>query len=327
MLYNPLSFAVCSLVRLPVVVNSAYSVLDGDEQPVYSQLIPIADGILNIPGRMSEAKFELVFEAADLPPMGMKSYYAKMERQPANVRSMRRSKVHSFSLPRSQDIRVFSNDMGLKFDGITGQLVEITTSQGPRVVKQGLFYYEGMAGNNTEFEYRASGAYIFRPDSPAVPLAQVVQLVTVSGPLFTQVRQVFADGSCQIFSLNRGESTVQVDWIVGPIRVDDGVGKEFVVRFTPDDVRNSGVFYTDLNGREMLQRKINYRPTWRMNVTEPVAGNYYPVNSIAYIDDVRTDLRMVVLNDRAQGASSLQDGTLEFMVIQTIYITQYNYLF
>ena len=23
----------------------------------------------------------------------------------------------------------------------------------------------------------------------------------------------------------------------------------------------------------------NFRPTWKLNVTEPVAGNYYPVNS------------------------------------------------
>lgn len=26
-------------------------------------------------------------------------------------------------------------------------------------------------------------------------------------------------------------------------------------------------------------RRRNYRPTWKLNVTEPVAGNYYPVNS------------------------------------------------
>ena len=27
----------------------------------------------------------------------------------------------------------------------------------------------------------------------------------------------------------------------------------------------------------------NYRPTWVLNMTEPVAGNYYPVNSRIYI--------------------------------------------
>lgn len=27
----------------------------------------------------------------------------------------------------------------------------------------------------------------------------------------------------------------------------------------------------------------NFRPTWKLNVTEPVAGNYYPVNSRMYM--------------------------------------------
>jgi len=27
----------------------------------------------------------------------------------------------------------------------------------------------------------------------------------------------------------------------------------------------------------------DYRPTWQLNQTEPVAGNYYPVNSRIYI--------------------------------------------
>ncbi len=32
-------------------------------------------------------------------------------------------------------------------------------------------------------------------------------------------------------------------------------------------------FYTDSNGREMQKRVINYRPTWPLEVFEPVAGN------------------------------------------------------
>ena len=27
----------------------------------------------------------------------------------------------------------------------------------------------------------------------------------------------------------------------------------------------------------------NFRPTWKLNVTEPVAGNFYPVNSRVYM--------------------------------------------
>lgn len=29
--------------------------------------------------------------------------------------------------------------------------------------------------------------------------------------------------------------------------------------------------------------RIDYRPSWKFNQTEPVAGNYYPINSRIYI--------------------------------------------
>ena len=48
------------------------------------------------------------------------------------------------------------------------------------------------------------------------------------------------------------------------------------------------------------------RPTWKLNQTEPVAGNYYPVNIGLYIKDENAQL--TILNDRAQGGASLEDG-------------------
>ena len=42
----------------------------------------------------------------------------------------------------------------------------------------------------------------------------------------------------------------------------------------------------------------NYRPTWNLTVNEPVAGNYYPVNAAAYIQDDRAQFSVMV--DRSQ---------------------------
>jgi len=47
-------------------------------------------------------------------------------------------------------------------------------------------------------------------------------------------------------------------------------------------------------------------------VVEPVAGNYYPVNSGAYIKDATKQFS--ILNDRSQGGASLTDGAFELMV-------------
>jgi len=43
----------------------------------------------------------------------------------------------------------------------------------------------------------------------------------------------------------------------------------------------------------------DFRPTWELNQTEPVAGNYYPLTAAMYIQDERRQLAL--LTDRAQG--------------------------
>lgn len=312
LLYNPLSFMVSHLVRFPVL-GDAYSVVNGDGQPVPSQLVPIPESILSLPGRKSKSLFELTFRAVDLPPIGMKSFYVQRANT-GSVMSAYFSKVRYHSLPRSQDVRVGLDDKLLRFDGQTGLLTEMT-SVGDRIdLQQNLLQYYSMAGDNTRPETRASGAYIFRPNGTAEPVGQLKRLVTVSGPLITEVHQQFANGASQIWRLHHQESFIELDWMVGPIPVDDAVGKEVVTRFVTSQIRNGGIFFTDSNGREVLKRRLNYQPTYQVTVTEPVAGNYYPVNSFAYIEDGTAKRRFVVLNDRAQGAASLNDGMLEFMV-------------
>lgn len=65
----------------------------------------------------------------------------------------------------------------------------------------------------------------------------------------------------------------------------------------------------------MIERKLNYRPTYDYTNEEPIAGNYYPVTSRIMIRD-KNDLRdFGVINDRSQGGSSLDEGKVELMVI------------
>jgi hypothetical protein len=46
----------------------------------------------------------------------------------------------------------------------------------------------------------------------------------------------------------------------------------------------------------MQKRKVNYRPTWNLTVTEPVAGNYYPVNAAIFMRD--SSAQLTILTDR-----------------------------
>ena len=97
-----------------------------------------------------------------------------------------------------------------------------------------------------------------------------------------------------------GQEFAEVEYSVGPVPIDDNFGKEVFSRYTTG-IESNGYCYTDSNGREMQQRLYNYRPTWNLTVEEPVAGNYYPINAIAYIKDANSQL--TVLTDRSQGTS------------------------
>uniref|UniRef100_A0A8C9TTQ7 Alpha-mannosidase n=1 Tax=Scleropages formosus TaxID=113540 RepID=A0A8C9TTQ7_SCLFO len=115
----------------------------------------------------------------------------------------------------------------------------------------------------------------------------------------------------QVVRLYWGSRELELEWTVGPIPVEDSLGKEVITRLDTN-INSSGYFYTDSNGREMLERRKDFRPTWDLKQSEPVAGNYYPINSRIYIKDKVNQLTAVT--DRSQGASSLQDGSLEIML-------------
>jgi hypothetical protein len=54
------------------------------------------------------------------------------------------------------------------------------------------------------------------------------------------------------------------------------------------NVSSGNVFYTDANGREMMKRVVDHRPSWPLIVKEPVAGNYYPLTAAMYIEVCRS---------------------------------------
>jgi lysosomal alpha-mannosidase len=85
---------------------------------------------------------------------------------------------------------------------------------------------------------------------------------------------VFNDWASQEISLYDEEQYVEVEWIVGPVPVDDKIGKEIIIRYDTD-IKSQAKYYTDANGREVLERTRDFRPTWNYTVDEPVTGNYY----------------------------------------------------
>ena len=96
--------------------------------------------------------------------------------------------------------------------------------------------------------------------------------------------------------------------------IKNGQGFEAIVRFRSLNITNNGTFFTDSNGLKMEKRihnefnGFNFKSMMHNNnVTE----NYYPVTSAIFIKS--NDTQMTVMNDRPQGGSSLENGTIELM--------------
>lgn len=103
---------------------------------------------------------------------------------------------------------------------------------------------------------------------------------------------VFNDWASEEITVFNGISTVEFQWTVGPIPIDDRFGKEIILRYDTD-IPSASKFYTDANGREVLERIRDFRPTWNYTLFENVSGNYYPVNSRIWIKDQQRQLTIL----------------------------------
>ncbi|XP_049765840.1 lysosomal alpha-mannosidase-like [Schistocerca cancellata] len=301
--YNPLSHEVSYYVRLPVL-GTAYSVRDASGNELKVQMATIPDPVRNLPERNSNATTEIVFLANNIQPLGFHSYYIT---ELNSTDDTRRNELES------SDTSIGNDVLQAMFNESTGLLQSVMFNNEEITLRQNFRYYEGWAGNNSQPSLRASGAYIFRPYGTSVEVSPVVETKFYKGELVEEVHQEFTDWISQVIRVYKDTNHIEFEWLVGPIPVDDDIGKEIITHITTDLVNNE-TFYTDSNGREMLKRVVNFRPTWDLEVNEPISGNYYPITSKIVIEDASKDLRLAILNDRAQGGSSLRNGEVEIMV-------------
>ncbi|XP_049645255.1 lysosomal alpha-mannosidase [Suncus etruscus] len=297
--YNPLARSVTQMVRLPVS-SAAYLVKDPNNKAVPSEVVPIP--YLD--------QQELLFSAS-VPALGFSVYTVQVAKMHPRIPTSRLTSQEPQSSEPSS-ITIENEYIRARFDRRTGLLVAVQNLEKNMElpVYQAFYWYNASVGDRSSEQ--ASGAYIFRPEqSKPYAVSHWAQIRLLKKGLVQEVYQNFSAWCSQVVRLYPGERHLELEWTVGPIPLGDGWGKEIITRFdTP--LKTEGKFYTDSNGREILMRRRDYRDTWKLNQTEPVAGNYYPVNTRVFIKD--ENMQLTILTDRSQGASSLIDGSVELMV-------------
>merc|ERR1719189_230772 len=85
-------------------------------------------------------------------------------------------------------------------------------------------------------------------------------------------------------------------------------------------------FWTDSNGRQMMKRIQDTRFSYDLNggeLSEPVASNYYPINSAIMTtmesNEPDATTQWHVLTDRSQGATKIKPDELEIMVHRRLF--------
>ncbi|CAF4891977.1 unnamed protein product [Rotaria sp. Silwood1] len=306
-LWNPTIHPVVQHVRVPV--RTDYTVRDPTGQIVSSELVPISYATQNIPGRTSVTQKQIIFKAS-LPALGFNSYY--FEKKPEEEEEKyKQSKV---KITHNEECVLQNQNLRVDFDdqGNLHQIVNINQKIGVSFVSQGFYWYQGFPGNNSQSEFQASGAYIFRPLTPnALPVSQTRSITCIKAQNVQTAIIVFNDWASQEISLYDEGEFVEVEWTVGPIPINDNIGKEIIIRYDTN-IQSQSKYYTDANGREVLERKRDYRPTWNYTVVETVSGNYYPINSRIWIKE--DNRQFTVLTDRSEGGGSIQDGSIEIML-------------
>ncbi|XP_066387204.1 alpha-mannosidase-like isoform X4 [Miscanthus floridulus] len=309
---------VSSVVQFSQVNDQNLVVKSSDGNIVESQLVEVDNVTSNLRKFYVKAylgittdkapKYWLTFQAS-APPMGWNSYFISKSTGAGYNSTEHVSAVVS---PSNSTIEVGPGPLKMSFSSASGQLNRIFNSiSGVDLpVQQSFLWYRSSEGDASDSQ--ASGAYIFRPDgNTPTTVSSSVPLKVIRGPLVDEVHQQFSSWIYQITRLYKNKEHAEVVYTIGPIPVDDDVGKEVITRLTANMVTNS-TFYTDSNGRDFLKRVRNYREDWNLQVTQPVTGNYYPVNLGVYVADGKYELSVLV--DRAVGASSIQDGQLEIML-------------
>ncbi|XP_061358608.1 probable alpha-mannosidase At5g13980 isoform X3 [Gastrolobium bilobum] len=317
--YNSLGWRRDEVVRIPVI-NANVTVHDSNGIEIESQLLPQAEVYADLRNFYVKAylgqtppktpMYWLAFTVS-VPPLGFNTYTVSTAKRTGS--GSIRSSVYTYQSSEKSRFEVGKGNLKLTFSTDQEKSTNYVNIRNmvEEQVELSYLYYSGYNGSHQK-DPQNSGAYVFRPNGTyPINHERQVPLTVLHGPVLDEVHQKINPWIYQITRLHKGKEHVEVEFIVGPIPVEDGIGKEVATQISTT-MQTNKTFYTDSNGRDFIKRIRDYRTDWNLEVNQPIAGNYYPLNLGIYIKDSKTEFSVLV--DRAIGGSSLEDGQIELMV-------------
>lgn len=292
-IYNNLAWKRNPTVRI-IVNNENIHVFDGNNVEIPSQVNKLPEYSFD----RSNGTHELYFNM-ELPPMGYNTVYLKRTNQINMIKRIGKI-VRNTNVIENSVYSVYFNQYGF-IQNITNKVNNIN-------IKVDANFLQYSSADGTDEQGQASGAYIFRPQPGTVaePVAaeKVKSYDVIEGELVSEIRINYKANYSQTVRLYKsGDLQKIVENVIDLKPIDSG--KELIIRYNTN-VKNNKVLFADTNGLETQRRE--FVPS----NAELIAGNYYPMTGRVYIEN--ENIRFATLTDRAHGAASLEDGSVEIML-------------
>ncbi|XP_050542919.1 alpha-mannosidase 2 isoform X2 [Daktulosphaira vitifoliae] len=145
-----------------------------------------------------------------------------------------------------------------------------------------------------------SGAYLFIPSREAedAHITEKPKISVIKGKILSQVIVQYSNVRHAVVLKNlKGIKYIEIKNLVD---IRHQMNYELAMRVT-SEIDNNNIFYTDLNGFQIIKRKYFEKL--------PIQGNFYPMSSAMYIED--NIARISLLSTQPLGASSLKSGQME----------------
>ena len=282
LIYNPLTRPLTKMVQIPS--GEADKAVYDQFKQIEAEFVPIDGAVLRIPGRDSQAKYNMYFLAEDLPPLGYKTFYIQ----------------NGVQVKSKQILK------GKKVAGMDGKIASVA-------------YYKADSSPD-----QPSGAYIFRPSGDKhmleATLNESFEGQLINEQRFT-TNQPWATFTQRKFS---HENHFEVEWLVGPLPFSgtEVVMVYHPQTETSDAEEFKQEFWTDSNGRQMVYRVQDTRFSYDLHdgaTQEPVTSNYYPINAAMVSKTNSTNEIWSILTDRSQGGTKLKGDEMEIMVHRRLF--------
>ncbi|KAI0220195.1 Alpha-mannosidase 2 [Lamellibrachia satsuma] len=302
-IFNALTMSRQEVISLVIDCDSV-EVLDAEDQPIVSQINPV----WLTKSHISQMQFELIFITGHLSALSLQTYRIRYVEKPqlnhaayikSNVDDINPAQNSRFNIRPYMGVVIMLENEHYRatFQVNSGYLASLTakTSHFRMPVNIQLLMYKS----------RGSGAYIFQPTGPAVDTELGSPTVhVIVGPVVSEIHVIQSVVEHRVRLVNTSGlcgAALHIDNVVDMSVVDN---KELIMRVTSPMIENGGLFYTDLNGFQMVKRERFHNL--------PLEANYYPMTSVAYIEDRMT--RLSLIGAQSLGVASLEKGSLEVML-------------